>query len=81
MAWHNASTKLLHNLIRARFFIETVPSYVSGLETFANRYTAGIIGCHLMELWVEDYPNGIGLYIGILFMLLAFDRWEQTKNK
>lgn len=77
VAWHMASTKLLQNFVYARFIIITIPNYVTGLDTYWRKYTAGIVGCHLMGLWEGNYPNGMGLYFAILMVLLGFDRWAQ----
>lgn len=79
--WHKASIKLLNNFIWARFLIYTVPKYITGFESFHSRINVGVIGCHFLGLWEGDYPNGIGIYMGLSVLLLALDRWGQGKNK
>jgi hypothetical protein len=79
--WHRASIKLLHNFVWARFIIRITPDFITGLETFAARYTAGIIGCHLLGLWEGEYPNGTGIYMGLMAVLLAVDRGFQGKKR
>lgn len=60
-AWQKASVKLLHNFVWARIFIVRVPRYVSGLDSYDQKYTAGIVACHLMGLWEGSYPNGVAI--------------------
>lgn len=69
--WHRASVKLLHNFLWARFIIVCLPDFVSGLETIGRRYTAGIVGCHLLGEYEAGYPQGVGVYFGL--MVICWD--------
>lgn len=77
IAWHMAGTKLLQNFAWARFILGPLPKFVTGLNTFGHRYTAGILGGHLLGMWEGAYPNGIAVYFGLMVVLLGFDRWAQ----
>ncbi|KAM5355123.1 hypothetical protein ACJ41O_001769 [Fusarium nematophilum] len=76
--WHKASIKLLNNFIWARIFILQSRQYIAGLDTHTKRYAAGIVGCHLMGIYEGDYTYGIGIYIGLMTLLLSFDKWAQN---
>lgn len=79
--WHKASIKLLNNFVWARFIIHLLPKYVVGFESLHTRVTAGVVGCHFLGMWEGDYPNGNAIYMGLMFVLLALDRWGQGKKK
>lgn len=75
--WHRASVKLVQNFIWARFILLTISDLVAGLGTYGSKYTTAILGCHLMGMWEGGYPNGMGIYFGLLLVLLGFDKWAQ----
>ena len=80
-AWHQASITLLSNFAYARFFIVKLIPRMAGFDTYQARYSAGIVGCHLMGLWEGQYPWGMAMYAALMFQLLWVDKLAQGQDK
>lgn len=79
--WNRASIKLLNSFIWARLIIHHVGKVLPMIETSQQRYTVGILGCHIIGLLEGGYPNGVPLYIGLMTLLLALDYRAQSYDK
>jgi hypothetical protein len=79
--WHRSSIKMFQAFSWARFLLIIAPKYVTGMDTFAKKLTTGLVGGELLAMWEGDYPCGIGMYAGLMGLLLAFDRWAQGLSR